>query len=106
MAFDDDKQTTFFDVWGPFEIAHDGNWIKGAQGDLWSELEDRCEGLSTAIGCYMFCLRTHKQIRPWYVGMTLAKAGFRGEVFQLHKLNSFNFVMNAHATAMARLTCP
>ncbi|MGQ3150385.1 hypothetical protein [Brevundimonas mediterranea] len=102
MAFDDDKQTTFFDVWGPFEIAHDGNWIKGAQGDLWSELEDRCEGLSTAIGCYMFCLRTHKQIRPWYVGMTLAKAGFRGEVFQLHKLNSFNFVMNAHATAMAR----
>ncbi|MET3414025.1 hypothetical protein [Methylobacterium sp. 1030] len=28
--------------------------------------------------------------RPWYVGQTRAQAGFRGEVFQPHKLGIYN----------------
>lgn len=43
-----------------------------------------------AIGCYVFCMKYGGKIRPWYVGMTVAKAGFRGEIFQQHKLEIYN----------------
>lgn len=96
------ERTTFFDVWGPFDVADDDGWITARQEQLWDEVEERHVGLAHGIGCYMFCLQTPRRIKPWYVGMTVAERGFRGETFQLHKLNVYNEVIHRHATAQAR----
>jgi len=91
-------KTTSFDVWGPFDVEHLNGWFEGRQTALWDEVEDRSPGLSTAIGCYMFCLQTPRQIRPWYVGMTVSKDGFRGEVFAHHKRTVYGGVMAKHGS--------
>jgi len=96
------ERTTFFDVWGPFDLVDDGGWITASQERLWDDVEERYEGLSHAIGCYMFCLQTPRRIKPWYVGMTLAQRGFRGEAFQLHKLNVYNEVIHRNGTPQAK----
>jgi hypothetical protein len=102
MTSEEDR-TTFFDVWGPFEVGHSRTgWIEQRQDELWAAVEDRCEGLSGAIGCYLFCLKTPRRLVPWYVGMTVSEKGFRGECFQLHKLQAFNDVMMNHSTPQAR----
>jgi len=46
-------------------------------------------GLPRAIGIYIFSTLHGEKYTPWYVGKTNAKAGFRGEVFQTHKLNHY-----------------
>ena len=82
-----------FETYGPFEI----NWWKDNdrwEADIWKGIEEVCEGLSAAIGCYVFCLRWGDKYLPWYVGKTINKNGFKGEVFQKHKLDHYENLMN------------
>jgi len=96
-------RTTFFDVWGPFAVAQeDRGWITTKQADFWEEVENGCDGLSSAIGCYLFCLRTPKRIVPWYAGRTIAQGGFSAECFQPHKRLIYNDVVQNHAGALAQ----
>jgi hypothetical protein len=58
------------------------------------------EGLSGAIGCYIFSLRAGRGILPWYVGLA-EKQSFRKECFTSHKLVHYNNVLaNQRGTPM------
>ncbi len=82
----------WFEPYGHFDIARDEATVcSPRQNELWRDCEAIEEGLSTAIGCYLFCLKDGDSITPWYVGMTRAKGGFRSEVFQNHKLNLYQW---------------
>ena len=84
-----------FDVYGPFVVKRDGQKCLRDQDALWTEV-DKVDGLSGAIGCYVFCLEWNGFLKPWYVGMTVARDGFKGEAFQPHKLQIFSECMAAH----------
>ena len=77
-----------YEVYGPFGVDMNTKrpW-RERRAEFWESVENKAEGLSKAIGIYVFSTR-HGAIRtPWYVGKTVAKTGFRGEVFQDHKLS-------------------
>lgn len=88
----------YFDAYGPFVIEQSGDkTIKRSQKIFWNEV--RCKSdeygylegdLEAAIGCYVFGIQHGETITPWYVGQTVAKAGFKGEIFQDHKLKKYN----------------
>jgi hypothetical protein len=61
-------------------------------GDSWWREEVDCydgESPARGIGCYMFTLGD-KAIKPWYIGKTWCKGGFRDEVFTDHKRQHYN----------------
>ena len=83
-----------FETYGPFAL----DWEDDAhrwRANFWSEIEaqEKYEGLSSAIGCYVFCLRYNSNYVPWYVGQTINKQGFKGEVFESHKIDHYNELM-------------
>jgi hypothetical protein len=79
-----------YEVCGPFDSP---KFSKGAAGNhlsaFWDDVEYWAEGLSRAVGVYVFSIRHGVTYTPWYVGKTCAIAGFRGEIFQSHKLNHY-----------------
>ncbi len=57
---------------------------------FWSRVDGEIEdGLSGAIGCYIFSIRAGKGSLPWYVGLA-EKQSFRKECFTSHKLKHYN----------------
>jgi len=82
-----------FESYGPFELdwEDENRW----RANFWNAIEqqEKYEGLSSAIGCYVFCLRYGDKFVPWYVGQTINKDGFTGEVFQSHKVDHYNAIM-------------
>lgn len=80
----------FFDVFGSFEISRNEGRVSSSQRALWEETRLYDANLETSIGCYMFCIVNGKRIKPWYVGKTIAKGGFRAETFTNHKLRVYN----------------
>jgi hypothetical protein len=88
--------STFFDVYGPFPIQHHRRKVPHTQLDLWELAEKRDEGLASAIGCYLFGLSFRGKLTPWYVGMTVAQAGFKAEAFQPHKIGIYNGILADH----------
>lgn len=87
----------YFDMYGPFELAREDGKVASRQPELWAEVRRQSrnygyheQGLETAIGCYAFGLRHPSGLRPWYIGMTIARAGFRGEVLQQHKRDHYD----------------
>lgn len=52
---------------------------------FWEEVDNQDEGLSSAIGIYIFSIRAGKGILPWYVGKA-EKRGFIKECFESHKI--------------------
>ena len=89
---DPQKRRDYFDVYGPFEIPRSEGEIRRPGRKWWREQNDSYDmgELSGAAGCYLFCLQSGTRFRPWYVGMTIAEAGFEGEVFTDHKLAIYN----------------
>lgn len=56
------------------------------QAEFWDRVDSGVEdGLSGAIGCYIFSIRAGKGVLPWYVGLAI-KQSFRRECFTSHKL--------------------
>lgn len=90
--FDDDL---FFETFGPFRIEVEDGRIKRPKASWWDEEVEGVtwEGLSRAIGCYMFVMGD-ANIKPWYVGKTVNKHGFREEAFADHKLRHYNWVLS------------
>lgn len=86
---------SYFDTYGPLYIERDDGAFQGQQAAFWNDVESRYEGLTSAIGCYTFCLEYRGVIKPWYVGRTWAIKGFRGEVFELHKRNIYNDILQS-----------
>jgi len=56
---------------------------------FWEAVERMEEGLSQAIGVYIFSIRAGKGNLPWYVGKA-EKQTFMKECFQHHKLTHYN----------------
>ncbi len=79
-----------YQVYGPFWSPRSQTEARGdALRVFWSDIENIEPGLSRAIGIYLFSTCHGEIFTPWYVGKTNAKAGFRGEIFQDHKLNHY-----------------
>ena len=63
---------------------------KQSMATFWSQVEAELdEGLSGAIGCYIFSIRAGKGSLPWYVGLA-ERQSFRKECFTSHKLVHYN----------------
>lgn len=79
-----------YEIFGPF-------WAPRAEAEahskslqiFWDLIETAVPGLPRAIGIYVFSTCHGQNYTPWYVGKTNAKSGFRGEIFQDHKLNHY-----------------
>lgn len=84
---------SFFDTYGPLRLDRDDGAFVGHQAAFWKSVEDRYEGLSSAIGCYVFCLEHRNITKPWYVGRTWAEKGFGGEVFDKHKRDIYRKIL-------------
>lgn len=87
----------FFDVYGPFDVIVHARTRTGKQKLFWNNIALSYSNLHSAIGCYMFCLEFRGKTKPWYVGQTKARRGFRGEVFQPHKINIYNDCLRNYA---------
>lgn len=79
-----------YQVYGPFwspraEMEATGVALKA----FWDGIEVIEPGLPRAVGIYVFSTCHGETYTPWYVGKTNAKLGFRGEIFQEHKLNHY-----------------
>ena len=76
-----------------FEIPKKDNGLvangKESMSSFWELVEEEKEGLSSAIGVYIFSIRAGKGNVPWYVGKA-EKRGFCQECFQHHKLTHYN----------------
>lgn len=67
-----------------------GKHNKESLATFWSRAEEELEeGISGAIGCYIFSIRAGRGALPWYVGLA-EKQSFRKESFTSHKLNHYN----------------
>lgn len=77
----------------PFEIPKQENGLISRDRDelkeFWKMVDEVAEGLSSAIGLYIFSIRAGRGVLPWYVGKS-EKAGFSKECFQSHKINHFD----------------
>ena len=76
------------------EIPRQSNGLIAADKEpldtFWSRVETELEeGLSGAIGCYIFSICAGKGALPWYVGLA-EKQSFRKECFTNHKLVHYN----------------
>lgn len=80
-----------FDTCGPFNYNRvpDEQW----RSRFWEEVDEFWDGLSGAIGCYAFCMSHGRSRKPWYIGKTTCRAGFRGEIFQQHKLDKYDEII-------------
>jgi hypothetical protein len=78
-----------FDARGPFDVCR--SLVADCRSAFWRKVEARegNEGLSTALGCYVFCLGRGGETRPWYVGQAMGREGFKQEVFAQHKISHY-----------------
>lgn len=79
-----------YEVYGPFWSPRaESEAVGDALRVFWDEIERMHSGLPRAVGIYVFSTCHGENYTPWYVGKTNAKTGFRGEIFQDHKLNHY-----------------
>lgn len=79
-----------YEAYGPFEVPRTAGVIDRSKlTAFWAEVEEWDEGLPRAIGVYIYSSRHGEGYTPWYVGKTCALAGFKGEVFQDHKVKHY-----------------
>jgi hypothetical protein len=90
-------------MYGPYELARDDELILAKQEAMWAEVRETSmkydhpeKSLEQSIGCYAFGIKYGSSLKPWYIGMTIAKNGFRSEVLQDHKREHYNEVIKDH----------
>ena len=92
----------YFDTFGPFYVqVNSDNEITGAQKSFWQQVREKEKyydweekEIENARGVYVFGMEWGGNLKPWYVGQTVAKSGFYGEIFQKHKTDTYNEVIN------------
>ena len=73
--------------YGPFDVPRPiGSSREYWQSKFWKVVEESDAGLSQANGVYVFSIRHGPKSTPWYIGKTCSERGFKGEVFQPHKI--------------------
>jgi len=90
-----------FDVFGPFAIPRNEAKTRIADDRLdefRNEVENSCEDLLTACGCYVFVIRAAKGYTTWYVGRT-KKQTFKNEPFTPANIRKYESVLE-HGTPM------
>jgi hypothetical protein len=70
---------------GSLERVDDRRVLAQELKEFWAEIDGQHPGLSGAVGCYIFGVRTSMKSKPWYVGKT-ERRSFKSEAFQPHKL--------------------
>lgn len=82
-----------FHPYVPFEIPKQDNGLitrdKVKLREFWEIVDAEEEGLSDAIGIYIFSIRAGRGVLPWYVGKS-EKTSFFKECFQAHKVNHYD----------------
>jgi len=77
----------------PVEIPKQQNGLICTDRDemksFWGKVDNLEDGLSSAIGIYIFSIRAGRGVLPWYVGKS-EKTSFLKECFQPHKLKHYN----------------
>lgn len=103
----------WFDMYGPFELGRVDGKIPSRQPVFWEQVQEASEQygfesqkLEQAIGCYAFGLRHGDTLKPWYIGMTVAKGGFRREVLQKHKRDHYEGVIKERRGAPIMFLMP
>lgn len=80
----------------PIEIPRQNSRLIAADKEsltqFWTQVDTMVDGISGAIGCYVFSVRAGKGILPWYVGMA-EKQSFQKECFTSHKLLHYNNIV-------------
>lgn len=84
-----------------FSKALENEGIAKWKKEFWRSVEDVEEGLPTGIGVYVICIQHGKSIKPWYVGKTHAKSGFKVEVFTDHKLKHYSSLTGKNGSGLA-----
>ena len=82
-----------------FIAARDEGHLPSWKKHFWEEVEKVQSGLSVGIGVYSFLLQHGKNVKPWYVGKTSAKGGFKAEVFQNHKAEHYSSLASRRGAA-------
>lgn len=82
-----------YSPYGPVKIPRSNGRIEYRNREVlnyfWDKFDEESNGISNAVGCYIFSIRASKGIRPWYVGLA-EKQSFRNECFAPHKLLNYN----------------
>lgn len=79
-----------YEIYGPYWTPRTEPKARGeGLRAFWDEMDAAVPGLPRAIGIYLFSTCHGDNYTPWYVGKTNAKTGFRGEIFQDHKLSHY-----------------
>ena len=91
-----------FETYGPVKIPRQPNGLIANKPDgFWESVEEMCQGLSSACGCYVFAVTSSggPTPRPWYIGQA-NKRFFKDECFGHQKLTHYNNVVAdyGHAT--------
>jgi len=89
-----------FDTCGPFNYPKER--IRLWKKRFWDDVEEYWPGLPNAVGCYAFCIDNGRTVRPWYVGKTLSQYGFKGEIFEQHKMDHYNSIMGSTENGQPR----
>jgi len=103
----------YFDIYGPFELSRENGKVPSRQPEMWRKVQKASseygfykQDLEQAIGCYAFGLRNGDSLKPWYIGMTIAKGGFRREVLHQHKRKHYDEVVKDHQGAPIMFLMP
>lgn len=95
-----------FSVDGPFKFdllsfckAKDEGHLPSWKKEFWKTISDHEAGLPSAIGLYTLCLVHGNNVKPWYVGKTSARGGFKVEVFQNHKADHYASLRKSRGSA-------
>lgn len=95
-----------FDITHGFDMALTPTGLVAASAHerkkFWTAVDVSNPGLSSACGCYMFCVKATNGTVPWYVGKT-SKNSFSGECFQPHKINHYNTAVSGKSKITPQL---
>lgn len=70
-------------------IIEDKARLKDWKKEFWEKVEEQREKLSTANGVYCFVIKHGQNLKPWYVGKTVGKGGYKSECLTEHKLGLY-----------------
>jgi hypothetical protein len=86
-----------YQTFGPFKMRKNGRLVdQRACNEFWADVEEHKEGLSRAVGCYVFAISAAKGALPWYVEKT-EKKSFRRETWNPYQLNLYNNALNLNS---------
>src|SRR5579875_211373 len=60
-----------FEPFGPFALPRKNGAIDDSRKkEFWDQVNEECDSLPEAVGCYILGMRAGKGFKPWYVGKT------------------------------------